>query len=206
MKAGRVYIVSILLGLTVAALVGWQILSAKDTDCFLRSLDIQIAQSKNSKPIAKVLKGCFPKNASKNAFTAVRNNIWAQRQQLAAEKMSTPQETDKVKAKSAFITWVALLMATAGFAAFVAVQSIVIVWELKPTWNARLVAVSAGLAILLALPITLFLLIHDRFSALGPVRQTPPRPTLVDPADGRRSGVSRVDRFGRDRGRSDVTG
>jgi len=163
MKAERVYIVSILLGLTVAALVGWQVLSAKDTDCFLRSLDIQIAQSKESEPIAEVLKGCL----SKNAFIAVRNNIQAQRHQLAAKAIPTPKETDKVKAKSAFITWLVLLMATAGFAGFVAVQSIVIVWELKPSWNAGLIAVSAGAAILLALPLTLFLLIPDRFTRLG---------------------------------------
>jgi hypothetical protein len=164
MKAERMYIVSILLGLTVAALVGWQVLSAKDTDCFYRSLDIQIAQSKKSKPIDEVLKGCLSKNA---AFIAVRNNIRAQRQQLAAKKIPTLQETDKVKAKSAFITWVALLMATAGFAGFVAVQSIVIVWELKPRWNASLIAASVGAAILLALPFVLYLLLPKRFTHLG---------------------------------------
>jgi hypothetical protein len=163
MKAERVYVVSILLGLTVAALVGWQVGSAKDTDCFLRSLDIQIAQSKKSKPIAEALKGCL----SEKAFIAVRNNLRAQRQQLAAKKIPMPKETDKVKAKSAFITWVVLLMAAAGFAGFVAVQSIGIVWQLRPSWNARLIAVSAGAAILLALPLTAHFLIPERFTRLG---------------------------------------
>jgi hypothetical protein len=64
MRAERVYVVSILLGLAVAGLVGWQILSARDTDCFLRSIKIQIAQpakSKHKKPLTELLEGCIPK-------------------------------------------------------------------------------------------------------------------------------------------------
>jgi hypothetical protein len=175
MRAGRVYVVSILVGLTVAGIVGWQILSAKDTDCFRRSINIHVAQSKKSEPIPDVLKGCLPKKKveaekkteEKNAFTAVRNNIRAQRQQLADKKILAVKETDRVKAKSALITWVALLVATVGFAGFVAVQSVVIVWELKPRWDAGLIALSAGAAILLALPFVLFWRLPKWFTHLG---------------------------------------
>jgi hypothetical protein len=154
MKAERVYIVSILVGLAAAGLVGWQVLSAKDTDCFLRSVRTPIARSAN-----------LPKRCNSNAFIAVKSYI--HRQRHAVQKNFEPKETDEVKAKSALIAWVALLMATAGFAGFVAVQSVVIVRELKPRWNASLIAVSAGAAILLALPFILYRLLPGRFTHLG---------------------------------------
>jgi hypothetical protein len=184
MRAERVYVASILVGLTVAGLVGWQIVSARDTHCFLRSLNVRVAQPKNSKPIRDVLKGCLPKDtastdktakkvaakttpAKYKAFVAVRSNILAQRQKLATDTKYTPQETDKVKAKSAVVVWIALLTFTAGFAGFVAVQSVVIVRELKPRWNKRFLGVSAGAAILLALPFVLFRVLPEGLRKLG---------------------------------------
>jgi len=154
MRAERVYVVSILVGLTVAGLVGWQILSARDTDCFLRSINISIAHSTN-----------LPKGCKSEAFTAVKAYIHRQRHPV--QKTLKPKETDEVKARSALLVWVALLTTTAGFAGFVAVQSVVTVWELKPPWNASLIAASVGAAILLALPFVLYLLLPKRFTHLG---------------------------------------
>jgi hypothetical protein len=68
MRAERVYVVSILVGLTVAGLVGWQILWAHDTDCFVRSVKISIAHSRN-----------LPKGCKSDAFKAVKTYIHRQR-------------------------------------------------------------------------------------------------------------------------------
>ena len=137
--------VSILLALVAAVLVGWLLLSAKDTACFRRSISVHIS------PPAHILRDCKPSDA----FDAVRRYIQEQRNRAATDNKFVPEETDRVKARSALVAWIALLMATAGLAAVVAVRSVVIIQDLKPKprWNARLLALCAAAAILLVLPV-----------------------------------------------------
>jgi hypothetical protein len=137
--AGRGYVVAVLLGLAAATLVFWQLESSASTACFRES--VRIADSGNT----EVLQGC-----ESNTFDAVRRALEAQRSSAASDEPSA------LEAKSALIVWMALFAATAGFAAIVAVRSLVIGNELKPRWNAGLVARCAGAALLVALPFVLF--------------------------------------------------
>lgn len=152
MTAGRGYVLAILLGLTAAGLVFWQLESSESTACFRESAEIASSESK------AVLQGC-----GSNSFDAVREEIEARRRS-AASGGSVPEGSSEIEAKSALIVWIALFAATAGFAAVVSVRSIGISKELKPRWNAGLIARCAGTAVLVALPFALFRLIPSGLS------------------------------------------
>lgn len=170
MTAGRGYLAAILLGLTAAALVFWQLESSESTACFRRSVEIPITES------AVVLEGC-----ESDPFDAVRRYIEAQRRS-AASGTSVPEEPDEVEARSALIVWMALFAATAGLAAIVAARSLVIIKELKPRWTAGLIARSAGAAILVAVPFALFRLIPLELSDFDDLHM--PQLTWIPPMIG----------------------
>ena len=145
-KAERAYLMSVLLGLAVAALVGWRLFTADDTDCFRKSIEVRIS------PPAHLLRDC-----TSDPFPAVRRYIQAQRDRAKTDSKFVPEETDKVEAQSSLLVWIVLVMVGVGFAAFVGVRSVVIIRELtpKPRWNATLIALCVLAAILVALPFVL---------------------------------------------------
>ena len=167
MTAGRGYLVAVLLGLTAATLVAWQLESSESTTCFRRSVEIASSESN------AVLTGC-----ASSSFAAVRRELEARRRS-AAGGSPAPEDASKLEAKSALVVWMALFAATAGLAAIVAVRSLAICKELGPRWDAGLIGRSAGAAILVALPFALFRLLPSELSAFddlhGPqLRWIPP--------------------------------
>ena len=152
MTTDRGYLAAVLLGLVAAALVLWQLESSESTACFRDSVELSITGSET------VLEDC-----ESESFDAVRDYVAAQRSSAAAG--NAVEDPDEVEGRSALIVWMALFAATAGFAAIVAVRSVVMIKDLMPSWTAGLIARCAGAAILLVLPFALFRSIPARLTA-----------------------------------------
>ena len=152
MTTDRGYLAAVLPGLVAAALVLWQLESSESTACFRDSVELSITGSET------VLEDC-----ESESFDAVRDYVAAQRSSAAAG--NAVEDPDEVEGRSALIVWMALFAATAGFAAIVAVRSVVMIKDLKPSWTAGLIARCAGAAILLVLPFALFRSIPARLTA-----------------------------------------
>ncbi len=152
MTAGRSYVLAILLGLSTAGLVLWQLESSASTGCFRESAEIAGREDET------VLRGC-----ESSSFDAVREEL-AERRRATGGGRFVAEGSSELEAKSALIVWMTLFAATAGFAAVVAARSIGISKELSPRWSAGLVARCAGTAVLVALPFALFRFIPSTLS------------------------------------------
>ena len=132
----RWYAVAVLLAVAAAALILWQLETSASTECFRTSVDLASGDGKE-------LQGCYDKAAD-----------------AVEEAVKQPGSTiHPVEAKSALVVWMALYAATAGVAAVSAVRSVATISRLKPPWGRRLVALSVGAVILVALPFVLFWLL-----------------------------------------------
>lgn len=144
----RWYATAVLLAAAAAALVLWQLEASTSTACFRNSVDLS---PDGGKP-----EGCY-KEAADAVVKAVE------------QRSPAAEEPTALKARSALVVWMALYAATAGLAAFSAVRSVTMISGLKPVWERRFVALSAGAVVLVVLPFVLFRLFAEFASArFGP--------------------------------------
>jgi hypothetical protein len=136
--ARRRYILTVLLTVGAAAVVVWQLGTARDTTCFWKSVDTDLAMNRR---VAYLATNC----GKSKSFATVRTHL---------EK--NEEVPDGLGARSALIVWIALFVATAGFAAILGAQSVVIVRELSPPRDAAFVAGSILAAAVVALPFLVF--------------------------------------------------
>jgi hypothetical protein len=139
--AGRGYIAAVLLALGAAALVAWQLSSANDTTCFLKAVragSITQAHKENKEKRKYLTERCTSKT-----FKTV----------VAYLKVEEP---DELQAKSALVVWIALVAATAAFAALVGVRSVAIIREVNPPRDARFIGRCVVALALVVLPFLLF--------------------------------------------------
>jgi hypothetical protein len=139
----RWYAAAILLAAAAGVFVLWQVATSASTDCFLNSVELS--------PGGK-LSGC-----SEDIAKAVEEAVKRPGQDT--------ERSTEVEARSAFAVWLALFAATAGFAAIVGVRSVAIIAGLRPVWDSRLIALSAGAVVLAALPFALFRVLANFGSA-----------------------------------------
>jgi hypothetical protein len=142
---------AVILAVAAAAVVVWQLAASESTACFRSSVELAATGS-------GALNGC-----DEHAARAVRQHLAERDSAAAAEE---PSELD---AKSALVVWIALFAATAGAAAVSGVLSVAAITELAPGWSRRLVGLSIGAVVLVALPFAFFRLLAERTSdRLGP--------------------------------------
>ena len=101
--AGRGYVLAILLGLSAAGLVLWQLESSTSTECFRKSVEIA------SRHDEAVLERC-----ESSSFDAVREEL-EERRRATAGGQFVPEGSSELEAKSALIVWMTLFAATARF-------------------------------------------------------------------------------------------
>ena len=144
----RWYATAVLFAAAAIGLVLWQLESSASTACFRESVEVSPGDAS-------------PKECDKEAAEAVVNAV--------EERGPAMEESTALEAKSALVVWMALFAATAGVAAFSAVRSVAMIKGLKPAWDRRLIALSAGAVILVVLPFALFW-VFGRFasSRFGP--------------------------------------
>jgi hypothetical protein len=139
--AGRGFVVALLLAVGAAAIVVWQLSSAHDTACFLKSVrvgSVTQLQKEHQKKKKYLTEHC----KSKPFKTVVRYlNV---------------EEPDELQAKSALVLWIALLAVTVGFVPFVGVRSAIIIREVDPPRDARFIGRSVGAFALVAVPFLVF--------------------------------------------------
>jgi hypothetical protein len=154
----RWYAAAVLLAAAAASLVLWQLGTSPSTHCFRKSVDLSAGgrtpkdEPQRTAKRSLVTAGCNDEVADAVARALARHGIAADR--------SSPLE-----ARSALVVWLALLAATAGFAAFSGVRSATIIAGLRPVWDRRLVVFSVAAVVLVALPFAMFLALA-RYKAL----------------------------------------
>lgn len=139
--AGRGYIVGVLLALAAAALVAWQLSSAKDTTCFLKAVRAGSVTQPQREQREK--KKYLTEHCKSKTFNTVVGYL----------KVEKP---DELQAKSALVVWIALVAVTAAFAAFVGVRSVAIIREVNPPRDARFIGRCVGALALVAVPFFIF--------------------------------------------------
>jgi hypothetical protein len=138
--AGRGYIAAVLLAVGAAALVASQLSFAKDTTCFLKAVRPGSVTQPQKKHEEK--KKYLTEHCKSETFKTVAVHL--------------NEEPDELQARSALVVWIALVAATAAFAAFVGVRSVGIIREVKPPRDARFVGHCIGALALVVVPFLLF--------------------------------------------------
>jgi hypothetical protein len=139
--AGRGYIAAVLLALGAAALVAWQLSSANDTTCFLKA--VRAGSVTRSQKEHEEKKNYLTEHCTSKTFKTVVRYL-------------NVEEPDELQAKSALVVWIALVAATAAFAAFVGVRSVAIIREVNPPRDARFIGRCVGALALVVVPFLLF--------------------------------------------------
>jgi hypothetical protein len=143
----RWYAVAVVLAAAAIALVLWQLEGSASTTCFRSS--VELVPGGGAKP-----EGCDKETADAVA--------------TAVEERTSTTEPTALEARAALVVWMALFAATAGVAAFSAVRSVAMIKGLRPAWNHRFIALSAGAVILVVLPFVLFWVLGKSSPRFGP--------------------------------------